>query len=138
MSLFGLDAKETKGIVQQIANEMSSRDCSYHDPITDTCTNSRMTVGERILQDLQRWMTPPDPSTNHNIACNSQHERTAVWVFSEDIYQEWESSGALLWVHGKGLSCPYAIGLTCLLMSPLAAGSGKSILWLVILLSSLI
>ena len=93
-----------------------------------------MAAGERILQDLQRWLTPPDPSTNHNTACDAQHERTAVWVFSEDIYQEWESSGALLWVHGKGLSRPYTIGLMCL-MDPLAAGSGKSILWFVILLS---
>ena len=102
LSLFGLDTKETKGIVQQIANEMTSRDCSYHD--MSTCTNSQMLLGEWVLQDLQRWMAPPDPSTNHNIACNSQHERTAVWVFSENIYQEWESSGTLLWVHGKGSS----------------------------------
>ncbi|KAN0127782.1 hypothetical protein V8E53_014395, partial [Lactarius tabidus] len=85
------DAKETKVIVQQIAIEMNSRDW------------------ERILNDLQGWLTPPDPSTNHNIACSSQHERTAVWVFSDNIYNEWESSGSLLWIHGK-------------------AGSGKSIL----------
>ena len=89
--------------MQQIANEMSSRDCLYHDPIVNTCTNSQMIVGERIIQDLQRWFTPPDPSTNHNIACGSQHERTAVWVFSENVYQEWEATGALLWLHGKGL-----------------------------------
>ncbi|KAN0141646.1 hypothetical protein V8E53_000108 [Lactarius tabidus] len=85
------DAKETKVIVQQIASDMSSRDW------------------ERLLQDLQGWLTPPDPSTNHNIACSAQHERTAGWVFIEDLYKEWESSGSLLWIHGK-------------------AGSGKSIL----------
>ena len=102
LSLFGLDTKETKGIVQQIANEMTSRGCSYHD--MNTCTNSQMLLGEWVLQDLQRWMAPPDPSINHNIACNSQHERTAMWVFSENIYEEWESSGTLLWVHGKGSS----------------------------------
>ncbi|KAN0141638.1 hypothetical protein V8E53_000100, partial [Lactarius tabidus] len=85
------DAKETKVIVQQIASEINSRNW------------------ERILDDLQGWLTPPDPSTNHNIACNSQHERTASWVFSEIVYREWELSGSLFWIHGK-------------------AGSGKSIL----------
>ena len=99
-----LDAKETKVLVQHIANEMSSRDCEYHNLNVNTYTNSQITLGERILQDLQRWLTPPDHSTNHDIAYSSQHERTAVWVFNENIYQEWESSGALLWLHGKGLS----------------------------------
>jgi hypothetical protein len=104
LTLFELDAKETKVIVQQIASEINSRDCSYHDPIVNTCTSSQIIAGERILHDLQGWLTPPDPSTNHNIACSSQHERTAVWVFTEDIYKEWESSGSLFWIHGKGLS----------------------------------
>ena len=71
-------------------------------PILNTSKDSHMFVGERILHDLQGWLTPPDPSTNHNTACGAQHERTAVWVFSEDIYKKWESSGSLLWIHGKG------------------------------------
>ncbi|KAF8259277.1 hypothetical protein EI94DRAFT_1430440, partial [Lactarius quietus] len=62
-----------------------------------------------VGEELHSWLTPPDASTNHNIACSSQHEKTADWVFSEEIYKEWELSGSLLWIHGK-------------------AGSGKSIL----------
>ena len=91
-------------MVQQIVSGRSTRDCSYcHDLIVNTCTSSHAIVGERLLQNLQVWLTPPDPSTNHNTACGAQHERTAGWVFSEDIYKEWESSGSLLWIHGKGL-----------------------------------
>ncbi|KAH9169159.1 hypothetical protein EDB89DRAFT_1908813 [Lactarius sanguifluus] len=85
------DAKETKVMVQKIVTDTSSRDW------------------EHLLQNLRRWLTPPDPSTNHNIACTAQHERTAAWIFNEDVLKEWESSGPLLWIHGK-------------------AGSGKSIL----------
>ncbi|KAF8264703.1 hypothetical protein EI94DRAFT_437214 [Lactarius quietus] len=66
-------------------------------------------VSSHKWQGLHRWLAPPDPSTNHNAACSSQHEKTSEWVFSEEIYKEWESSGSLLWIHGK-------------------AGSGKSIL----------
>ena len=69
----------------------------------DASTISDAILGERLLQDLRGWLNPPDPSTNHNIACNSHNERTTVWVFNEDIFKEWESSGSLLWIHGKGV-----------------------------------
>jgi hypothetical protein len=91
-------------------------------------------VGERLRQDLRGWLTPPDPSTNHNIACSTQHERTAAWVFNEDIFREWESSGTLLWIHGKGMFL-YS-GVPMILTTPaFVAGSGKSILWFGILFS---
>ena len=54
-------------------------------------------------QDLRRWLSPPDPSTNHNIASNAHHEGTATWFFRGSIYQGWKSttSEPLLWVYGK-------------------------------------
>ena len=60
-------------------------------------------TGRKLLHDLQGWLSPPDPSMNHNNMCSAQHERTAAWLFSEDIFKEWESSGSLLWVKGKGM-----------------------------------
>ncbi|KAH8985186.1 hypothetical protein EDB92DRAFT_1950202 [Lactarius akahatsu] len=56
---------------------------------------------EHFLQNLRRWLSPPDPSINHNIMCSSQHERTSAWLFKEVTYEEWESKGPLLWIHGK-------------------------------------
>ncbi|KAH9014001.1 hypothetical protein EDB85DRAFT_894151 [Lactarius pseudohatsudake] len=50
---------------------------------------------------FKRWLSPPDPSINHNIMCGAQHERTSAWLFKEVIYEEWESKGPLLWIHGK-------------------------------------
>ncbi|KAF8497781.1 hypothetical protein F5888DRAFT_1803244 [Russula emetica] len=65
----------------------------------------------QLRQDLRRWLSPPDPSTNHNIACNAHHKGTATWFFEGRTYNEWKSTGpeSLLWIHGK-------------------PGSGKSIL----------
>ena len=60
-----------------------------------------MVVGKEVLRDLQRWLSPPDPSINYNIACGAHHERTSMWLFKDDIFQEWESDGTLLWIHGK-------------------------------------
>src|SRR5882757_7108648 len=64
-------------------------------------TNSSILTGNQLQQDLRRWLSPPDPSTNHNIACSAHHEGTATWFFQGNIFNEWRSSGSLLWIHGK-------------------------------------
>ncbi|KAH9038753.1 hypothetical protein EDB85DRAFT_1931959 [Lactarius pseudohatsudake] len=88
--------KRIEGIAQQIVTNVGARDW------------------EQLLRDLRGWLSPPDPSTNHNIACGAQHERTSVWLFNDINFKEWESKGSLLWIHGK-------------------PGSGKSVLWFGIL-----
>src|ERR1700747_703798 len=66
-------------------------------------TGSGVLTGNQLRQDLRRWLSPPDPSTNHNIACNAHHEGTATWFFRGSIYQNWKSTDSepLLWIYGK-------------------------------------
>ncbi|KAI0275754.1 hypothetical protein BGY98DRAFT_1178154 [Russula aff. rugulosa BPL654] len=67
-------------------------------------------ISERQLREsIHKWLSSQDPSTNHNIACETHHKKTATWFFQGNIYQEWKSKGSLLWIYGK-------------------PGSGKSIL----------
>jgi hypothetical protein len=57
---------------------------------------------ERQLQEnLQKWLSPPDPSTNHNIARKAHHKGTASWFFKGGIFEQWKLSSSLLWIHGK-------------------------------------
>jgi hypothetical protein len=55
----------------------------------------------QIEQDIHKWFSPPDPSTNYNIACKAQYEGTAAWFFQDANFEEWMSVGSLLWIHGK-------------------------------------
>ena len=57
---------------------------------------------KRVRED-RAWLSPPDPSINHNIASNAQHQGTATWFFEGDIFTEWKSksTGPLLWIYGK-------------------------------------
>ncbi|KAH9032101.1 hypothetical protein EDB84DRAFT_150754 [Lactarius hengduanensis] len=77
------DGEEAKLIAQQTANN----------------------VGEvkwnQVKQLLRAWLSPADPSTNHNIVRKAQHKGTAVWFFQCSIFVEWKSTGSLLWIHGK-------------------------------------
>ena len=56
----------------------------------------------------ERWLSPPDPSTNHNTASYCQHEGTVTWFVEGDISTEWKSNSTapLLWIHGKRASLP--------------------------------
>ncbi|KAH9172799.1 ankyrin repeat-containing domain protein [Lactarius sanguifluus] len=85
------DAKETKAMVNEIADKIDARDW------------------KEMLQNLKGWLSPPDPSTNYAVGLRDLHEETATWFLEGRIFQEWHSTGSLLWIHGK-------------------PGSGKSIL----------
>ncbi|KAH8980689.1 hypothetical protein EDB92DRAFT_1820498 [Lactarius akahatsu] len=76
-------ATATKSIVQQMANSVDHIQWN------------------QIKQLLRAWLSPADPSTNHNIARKAQHKGTTVWFFQGSIFIEWKSTGSLLWIHGK-------------------------------------
>ncbi|KAI0277796.1 hypothetical protein BGY98DRAFT_1078926 [Russula aff. rugulosa BPL654] len=57
--------------------------------------------GNQLRQDLHKWLSPPDPSINHNIASGAHSKQTAEWFFQGSIFTEWKSNGPLLWLHGK-------------------------------------
>ncbi|KAH9989294.1 hypothetical protein BJV77DRAFT_1151561 [Russula vinacea] len=85
------DGKDAKVVMQQTASDVDQ------------------VKRNQSRQDLRRWLSPPDPSTNHNIACRAHYKGTATWFFQGSVYNEWKSTASLLWIHGK-------------------PGSGKSIL----------
>ncbi|KAN0139370.1 hypothetical protein V8E53_002871 [Lactarius tabidus] len=76
-------ARETRLIIQQTANDIDE------------------IKWNQFLQLLRSWLSPADPSTNHNVARKVQHNGTAVWLFQGRIIIEWKSTGSLLWIHGK-------------------------------------
>ena len=71
----------------------SNLDCHYAD--SDSFT------GNQLRDSLLRWLSPPNPSINHNIACKAHHNGTTQWFFQGSIYNSWKSTGPFLWVHGK-------------------------------------
>jgi hypothetical protein len=70
-------------------------------PVFAASRVSNTTAGNQLRETLRRWQSPPDPSTNHNIASDRQHEGTAEWFIRDDKYEEWRATGSLLWIHGK-------------------------------------
>jgi hypothetical protein len=62
---------------------------------------SQCVVGDQLRWEIQHWLSPPDPSTNHNFVWNARHGGTATWFFESNVLTEWKATGSLLWIHGK-------------------------------------
>ena len=53
---------------------------------------------QMLIQRNRVWLSPPDPSTNHNIASHAQHEGTATWFFEGSISEKWKSKSTTPWL----------------------------------------
>jgi len=120
--------KEANAVIQRSAN---TTERSYSD-LTAVDPQGLFILTERQLREKQQdWLSPPNPSINHNIARKAHHEGTASWFFQGSIFEEWKSSPSLLWIHGKRTFLFLYIRHTQLILI-FVAGSGKSILWYVL------
>ncbi|KAH9173964.1 hypothetical protein EDB89DRAFT_645509 [Lactarius sanguifluus] len=99
-------------LVLKVAHNVGDKvDVAIEALVQQAANNSDDEKRSRIRTKHRKWLSPPDPSTNQNLACTTQHEGTATWFFQGSIFTEWKSKSttSLLWIHGK-------------------PGSGKSIL----------
>ena len=110
-----LDGKETKAVVQQTTMEATAMMQIMAITVTEMISSLSLncnpgsrtdahTTGSQWRQELGKWFSSPDPSTNHVILCGAQHQGTANWFFQGSLFEEWKATGSLLWIHGKRMS----------------------------------
>ena len=92
--------------MQQIANDVDEVKRLSYNLISAEYGALHFFSGNQLRDSTHKWLSPPDPSTNHNIACGTHHKKTATWFLEGTTYQEWKSTGSLFWIHGKRLSRP--------------------------------
>jgi hypothetical protein len=92
-------------------------------------------TGNLLQKDIRGWLSPPDPSTNHNIARGGYLDGTASWFIQSDMFREWKATSSFLWIHGKRTHFFYFHSIIypdyCLSRGVIA-GAGKSVLWYVV------
>jgi hypothetical protein len=83
--------------------------------------------------ELVQWLKSHDPHTNHLAAQRKKQTHTGSWFLRGEQYSEWQCGAIpLLWISGSRMF-PVFVLLTLTDWSA-AAGSGKTVLWLVITL----
>jgi len=65
-----------------------------------------MLTGEQKRTKFRTWLSPPNPSVNHNTACDIQHKGTATWFIQGSKFKEWKKNGSLLWIRGNRMFLP--------------------------------
>jgi hypothetical protein len=105
-----IDGKQARVVIQQTATDVDQmKRSSSPNRIDARYTGSIIITGSQLRHDLRRWLSPPDPSTNHNIACGAHHKGTATWFFQGSMYNEWKSAPSVLWIHGKRAHPSYSL-----------------------------
>ena len=102
------DGKEVKAATQQTASDVDQIKRLSSNLAGADYGALRIFSGNQLRENIHKWLSPPDPSTNHNIACSTHHKKTAAWFFQGSIFQEWKSTGSLLWINGKRLPRPFS------------------------------
>src|SRR5712672_1508636 len=113
--------------LQQVASNMNKFRRMFNPDSIVINDGQYGSLGDELQEKVRRWLSPLDPSINHNTAKDAHHEGSAKWFIHGNTFQRWKvGTGSLLWVHGKRTHIP----LSSLheLRPFLTAGSGKSIL----------
>jgi hypothetical protein len=63
-------------------------------------------AGNQLQRDVQQWLSPPDPSSNHDFVWKAHSSGTAEWFFESNVLSEWKEMGSLLWIYGKRMFPP--------------------------------
>ena len=52
-------------------------------------------------QDMDQWLSAPDPSNTHNRLQEEHHEGTGNWFFGTEDFKIWrDTPGSMLWIKG--------------------------------------
>ena len=91
---------KVEGVDRKLDDTNRSSSPIAHTPIPNS-ERSGLFTGNLLRDNILRWLSPSDPSINHNIASKAHHKGTAQWFFQGRIFNQWKSAGSFLWVHGK-------------------------------------
>jgi hypothetical protein len=68
---------------------------------SDIQNDTRSTRIDDLRETIYRWLSAPDPSVNHNEACNRRHTDTGTWFVSSQTFDNWKRyPNSFLWLHG--------------------------------------
>jgi len=82
-------------VVEEIEGISLHRDRTVHQH------DQYVPIGNQLKERLRTWLSPPDPSINHNHARESQQYGTAGWFLQGDTFREWKNNGSVLWISGN-------------------------------------
>ncbi|KAH9041033.1 hypothetical protein EDB85DRAFT_2140200 [Lactarius pseudohatsudake] len=116
--------------VQRIADDGKATATEVRSILRQTADDVDNVKRNQLRDSLRKWQSPPDPSTNHNIAGDRQREGIMGWVFESNQFESWKVTCSLL-VDSRETYVSFTCGFasSVILWTPrFPAGSGKAVL----------
>jgi len=64
-------------------------------------TSIKDNVTDELRQKIHLWLSAPDPSSNHNDACQKRQATTGEWFINGEEFEQWKSGfNSFIWLHG--------------------------------------
>lgn len=67
----------------------------------DISNNVKILGVEHMQDKIERWLRPPDPSTNYNKALQQRHGGSGGWLLESQVFAKWKTRrNSFLWLSG--------------------------------------
>ncbi|KAL0939594.1 uncharacterized protein CTRU02_206204 [Colletotrichum truncatum] len=92
---------EAERRISDLLNSIQEDLGHLHLDLSETKNAAMATRNKQHLDDLHRWLSPPDPSTNAARARDLRHSGTGTWLLESDLFSEWKNETRQhLWLYG--------------------------------------
>ena len=69
--------------------------------VKERLQNLQLQQNEALRHEIFKWLSPIDPSENHNDACSKHEPSTGGWLIESKAFQSWiDDEDEVLWLHG--------------------------------------
>ena len=70
--------------------------------VQGTRSSIRDVAFEQRRENIERWLSPPNPSINYNRALQERQKGTGLWFLQSHVYTQWKAQrNSALWLYGK-------------------------------------
>lgn len=72
------------------------------DDLDDTVILLASVNADQVSIQVQKWLRAPDPTQNHNNACEKRHPDTGTWLLKNYSFTKWlHDEPSFIWIHGS-------------------------------------
>ena len=80
---------------------ISNLNLAIKDEVTEIKLEQRYFIADAHWKTIYQWLSPPDPSSNHNNSCLEHQPTTGDWFIDSNKFMTWKTvSNSVLWLHG--------------------------------------
>ncbi|KAF4633561.1 hypothetical protein G7Y89_g4559 [Cudoniella acicularis] len=81
------DERKITDILSSIEKDVKG----IHSDVQDVRNTIKDLGFEQRREKIERWLSPPDPSTNYNIALETRQEGSGLWFLRSDTFAKWKT-----------------------------------------------